>query len=170
MEYYRSPRPLHRRLPFPNRTQGFFYYHNPLRNIPTTGELRFRTTTSNDPSTFASGTDLLSPKSLPWRIPLQVIAKVKYLSGLRQFLLEDDHVTAEVMQQCAQSYDDAAIKPHQKSRFIHSFGQVFNLEFSSCRLSLFVVTSDSCRKLQISKLLLRHEDLIPFSGKSIKKI
>jgi hypothetical protein len=156
---------------FPDRTQGFFYYHNPLRNIQTSGEVRFRITTSNDPSTFASGTDLLGLTSQPWRLPLMDIATAKQYNGLRQLLLEDDLVAAEVIQQCVRICDDWNVPDNssQRRRFIHSFGQLFYVEFGSHGLTLFVVTNDSCPKVYIKRLFIDH-GRAPFSGKSTEKI
>ena len=154
---------------FPDRTRGFFYYHNPLRNIPTAGEVRFRITTSNDPSTFVTGTDLLGPMSLPWRIPLLAITNAERYKGLRQLLLEDNLVAAEVFQQCVRILDAPTMLTH-RSRLISSFGQLFHLEFGSIHLALFVVTNNSCQKIFIRKHFSRHRFFLPFGGKSTEKV
>ncbi|KAF8886206.1 hypothetical protein BD779DRAFT_637205 [Infundibulicybe gibba] len=38
--------------PFPPGTHGFLYYHSPPNLAPTAGEIRFRITHTNDPSSF----------------------------------------------------------------------------------------------------------------------
>jgi hypothetical protein len=163
---YNTSKPL---TAFPDSTRGFLYYHNLLRNIPTSGEVRFRITTSNDPSSFASGTDLLGLTGLPWRIRLIDIATAKRYNGLRQLLLEDDLVAAEVIQQCVRMLK-APTKTAQRSRLIFSFGQLFHLELGSLHLTVFMVTNDSCRKIIIRKPFARTSRLQPFGGQSAEKV
>ena len=60
-----------RRIPFPDGTRGFLYYHSPGASVPpAAGELRFRLTSGNDPASFIQGNDLRMPNSLGWGIPL----------------------------------------------------------------------------------------------------
>ncbi|RPD68330.1 hypothetical protein L226DRAFT_576500 [Lentinus tigrinus ALCF2SS1-7] len=57
---------------------GFLYYYQPPRAPPLAGEIRFRLTPSNDPGSFASGTDFTTKSgATPWSIPLLAIAGTK---------------------------------------------------------------------------------------------
>jgi hypothetical protein len=157
-----------KRMPFPAGVRGFFYYFHPPHGILWRyGAIRFRITTSNDPSTFATGTDLLRPNTLPWQIPLIRIVGTKSCIGMRRLLVDDGSITEELMRQYW--YPDSTytrIKGVVRNRIIHSFGQLFDVDFRREETPIYVVTNGSCQKTRLRRLF----DLrtTPFSGKSIR--
>ncbi|KAF5351386.1 hypothetical protein D9758_008020 [Tetrapyrgos nigripes] len=56
------------RLPFPEKTHGFFYYHLPQSAPLFADGVRFRICPSNDTRTFRDGYDLLKFNGVPWEI------------------------------------------------------------------------------------------------------
>lgn len=86
--HYERRRPVS----FAPNTRGFMYYLSPPPHLPLAGEIRSRVTESCDPSSFASGFDMLAecklPFQIPWNIPLitladgRAIEASKYLSSL----------------------------------------------------------------------------------------
>ncbi|PIL27880.1 hypothetical protein GSI_10002 [Ganoderma sinense ZZ0214-1] len=91
---------------FPNGTHGFIYYHVPPYSSPLAGELRFRITSSCDPASFASGSDLLTERSMPWRYPLYKIVCRPYCSDFVALLLQDALISQRTLDLVT-----AAVKP-----------------------------------------------------------
>jgi len=158
-----------RRVPFPAGTTGFFYYYNPLQDIlPISGETRFRITPSSDPSSFALGTDLLTPRSLPWSMPL-FASLSKYYKTIVESLLHDDVVTKEIIQQCAAvKAKSTALK--RGGSIIQSLGQPFYVKLDATKMSMHIMASDHCRDFTFYSLFLLHDRrsgryVKPFSGK-----
>ncbi|TFK45336.1 hypothetical protein OE88DRAFT_1740383 [Heliocybe sulcata] len=85
-----------RNIPFPPDSQGFFYWHIDPDAPPASGQLRFRTA-SSDSATFSSGCDLQLPDGRIWNIPLFRIARATKYSGLRAHLLCEELVTARLL-------------------------------------------------------------------------
>ena len=73
--------------PFPPRTKGFFYYHQPPALPPIAGEMRFRI--CDDASQFANGKDLDVEIGEPWNIPLINIVKVSRYKEILALLLRE---------------------------------------------------------------------------------
>ncbi|KAF5388291.1 hypothetical protein D9615_000821 [Tricholomella constricta] len=95
--YRRDPRPA----PYPPDAQGFFYFR-PSEYPLDPGEIRFRRTSSRNPSKFKTGKDLLRPEGYPWCIKLPSIASQKSFAPIRAHLLKEELVSEAVMQRSAQ--------------------------------------------------------------------
>ncbi|KAG5638226.1 hypothetical protein H0H81_001227 [Sphagnurus paluster] len=76
---------------FPPRSHGFLYYHNDPSRPATSGEVRLRLTTADDPALFASGTDLIGPHGQPWAVSLPRLLDASQ-APLKQRLLLDQLV------------------------------------------------------------------------------
>ncbi|PIL27883.1 hypothetical protein GSI_10005 [Ganoderma sinense ZZ0214-1] len=74
---------------FPPGTHGFLYYHVPPNGSPLAGELRFRVTPTRDPASFATGSDLLTDRAMPWRYPLYKLVCRPSCQDLVALLLQD---------------------------------------------------------------------------------
>jgi len=132
------------------------------------GETRFRITPSNDPSTFALGTDLLTPRSLPWCLPLITSHRQRY-EPIVESLLHDNLVTKEIMQQCAAVRVNSTFRKGSSS-IIHSLGQPFYVKLDATKMSMHIMASDHCRDFTFYSLFLQHDRrsgryVKPFSGK-----
>ncbi|KAJ7155680.1 hypothetical protein C8R46DRAFT_1004891 [Mycena filopes] len=69
------------RLPFPQNTSGFLYYHRPPNATPLEGDVRFRCTPTPSPSSFSAGHDLLLPWGGPWQIVIPQLARRKEIAA-----------------------------------------------------------------------------------------
>lgn len=121
--------------PFPTGTHGFLYFVPPPKNVPMASEIRLRITTSHDPASFAEGRDLLLPNHTPWCIPLLNVARIPSSAGLKELLLRDGLTTTPILERCASIRAQGS--RISTSRFIHSFGQNFALDFDKSTCSHF---------------------------------
>ena len=133
-------------LPFPPETHGFFYYWaNP--DIPAEGQIRFRVTRDSEPSSFASGSDLLALDGLPWCITLIQAFTVLGYSPLGELLVKENLVTKEIAEQARslrtrlgqmtiQRLNIRRIRPVMK------LGQIFPINLSSPTFSIWTDRED----------------------------
>ncbi|KAI1783720.1 hypothetical protein LXA43DRAFT_1067387 [Ganoderma leucocontextum] len=82
---------------YPPGTHGFMYYHTPPSSSPLAGELRFRVTPSRDPASFATGSDLLTERGIPWRYPLYKIVCRPNYRDIVALLLQDGLVSQQTL-------------------------------------------------------------------------
>ena len=130
---------------FPEGTRGFIYYRPPNPGTPSVaGNLRFRLTPGNNPASFIQGSDLRMPNGLPWGIPLLLIA-VKYQSHnfIRQQLIDDGLVTPTLLETSKAMMTANKHAPGRSSRIIHSFGQLFHINFDIKELEFYLLTANS---------------------------
>ncbi|KAM5537507.1 hypothetical protein V8D89_008834, partial [Ganoderma adspersum] len=78
-------------------THGFLYYYVPPNSSPLAGELRFRVTSTRDPTSFARGSDLLTDRALPWRYPLYKMVHRPSYHDLVALLLQDGLVSQRTL-------------------------------------------------------------------------
>ena len=76
---------------------GFLYYYVPPNGSPLAGELRFRVTPTRDPSSFATGSDLLTDLAIPWRYPLYKMVHRPSYQALIALLLQDGLVSRRTL-------------------------------------------------------------------------
>ena len=82
------------KVPYPPDTKAFLYYYTPSQKPPIAGELRLRLASSNDATSFESGSDLLGTNGQPWSRPLRFLPK--YYLPLYEKLREDGLVPDEL--------------------------------------------------------------------------
>ncbi|TFK52129.1 hypothetical protein OE88DRAFT_1807102 [Heliocybe sulcata] len=150
-------------VPFPPDSHGFFYWHLEPDAPPLSGQVRFRTTTSSEPSTFPSGRDLHLPDGRPWNISLFDIVRRSWYSGLRALLLSELWVTPKLL-------DTAVMSARQRPRIdrsstgnllIWKFGQQFPVNLPSFRVSVWIIGSSSGERLtlpSLSSILVRESE------------
>ena len=148
---------------YPPDTNAFLYYTVPSERPRIGGELRLRVTSSDDPASFASGSDLLQINGQPWSRPLIVISK-NYLP-LYAKLREDGLVPDEL---------DSVLSALPSKRFIYSRSQIlytlndtFIVDFSQHTQFFSVITEQGMETLGFhttffdSRALVRHT---PYTG------
>ncbi|RDX40195.1 hypothetical protein OH76DRAFT_1366568 [Lentinus brumalis] len=119
---------------------GFLYYHQPACAPPLAGELRFRLTASNDPASFPFGNDFVTKRGLPWFVPLPGIAGSQKLAPIRHFLTSvEQTVPAQVMDLAQDHYLLFRTGDLAGTRYLHSFGQPFDLCFDKTNVSFVLV-------------------------------
>lgn len=125
--------------PFPAGTHGFLYYFLPPFAPPLAGEVRFRITSSQDPSSFSSGHDLRHPvTTLPLSWSLRRIVSSTFRQRLESLLLYDGLVTPEVLTDAIKS---TPVRHHTSVAGLYAFGQPFYLDLQSgtCMFDIFAV-------------------------------
>ncbi len=118
---------------FPKTAQGFFYYNAPPPHFPPAmGQLRFRITPNNDPSTFNSGSDLLAPSEpLPWGFPLLLLASRTRYEHLCAQLVAEGLISRELLERCRLIWRNSLYRGFQPpSRLLYHLNQPFF--FRSC--------------------------------------
>ncbi|SJL08460.1 uncharacterized protein ARMOST_11824 [Armillaria ostoyae] len=138
---------------FPDKTTGFLYYWTHSDLPATAGQVRFRLTSTNDPSLFKSGSDLLKPDGTPWAIPLAKLVRVYGSgSGYVQILLDDGLVSKDLIRsKYFHLYEKLGLRAN--SLLIESPDDVFPLSFPRSALTIFAASSDGA-----AQVLLRLED------------
>jgi hypothetical protein len=114
-------------IPFPPDAQGFLYYTAPSGH-PAGGKVRFRRTSSPDPSSFAKGSDLLLPSGIPWSTPTPAMVAKRY-APLRACLLHSHDLSpADV-----EGWSGSPIPAHvtARSHVISTPEDIFPINFAS---------------------------------------
>ena len=136
------------RLPYPPDTKAFLYYSMPPGNPRISGELRLRLTSSDDPASFASGSDLLRTNGRPWFRPLFGLSNSYFplYEKLReeQFVPDDLHTILSTLPSVKLRYS--------RSRPFYTINDTFIIDFSHIKLDLFVITDQGVGNLQLSRL------------------
>ncbi|KAK0432144.1 hypothetical protein EV421DRAFT_1850796 [Armillaria borealis] len=135
---------------FPDKTTGFLYYWTHSDLPATAGQVRFRLTSTNDPSPFESGSDLHKPDGTPWAIPLGRLLRVHGSgSGYVQMLLDDglDLISSKYFR----LYEKLRLRAN--SVLIESPDDVFPVSFPRSTLSIYAASSDAA-----TQGILRLED------------
>lgn len=158
----------HKGTPFPSGSHGFLYYHVPMSNVPPmAGEVRFRLTSRDDPALFLSGVDLIKPNGMPWSIPLlRAAPKVTRYRCLCQMLVNDGLITPALLEKCDTMISGA--ETSSRSRFIHSLGQLFDVDFHTAEMAFFTCHDDVYQRCRIRGLFAEsstYKKPVPYHGK-----
>ena len=137
------------RLPFPPRSSGFFYYHQPPGAPLFSGEVRFRLTPNNLPESFNQGEDCLAPEGDAWKIPLFVLHHTPFHRNVYQQLRVDGFVS-DTLDSQLKSIAQTCICPGSTSVILHSLHQVFPIDFSATTFRFSVVGDSTCQKVDIN--------------------
>jgi hypothetical protein len=138
-------------VPFPEGTDGFFYYHSGPAYAPVAGELRFRVVPSANPDNFNTGHDLVQfHGGLPWSAPLPVLLQRPSYSALLPILKLDLPTLASIIELI-----DTKGMPLVDSdvKLIHSLGQPFYADLSKTRITYRVVQGSTIGKSRMFQLL-----------------
>ncbi|KAI0692533.1 hypothetical protein C8T65DRAFT_550827, partial [Cerioporus squamosus] len=106
---------------------GFLYYHQIPRAPPLAGQLRFRLTASADPATFSAGVDVTTRRGTPWYIALPTIARGQTFAQIRYLLTAVDRTVSQRVMDLARGHRHSRSGNVSGTRYVHSFGQPFDL-------------------------------------------
>lgn len=149
---------------FPEGTRGFIYYNVPPPQFPPImGDLRFRITSSDDPSSFNCGSDLHSPikSSLPWHYPLLLLAPSKKHEHLCEQLVAEGLVLPELLERCRLIRRRRNTTERRSSnencnsglmrRVLYHLNQpfLFPLEYHNSHFSLWVVGQEKATRCRL---------------------
>ena len=151
-------------MTFPPDTKAFLYYSKSPEKPRIAGELRLRVTSSNDPASFESGSDLMFTDGQIWSRPLYSLSKY-YISLFEKLkedrLLPDDLVTALStfpLRRCN----------YHPSHLYYTLNDTFPVDFSIRRPSLMVVTEQGVERLVLGKVFsdqrTMHQCRRPYTG------
>lgn len=134
--------------PFPPDARGFLYYHTPPDLPPMAGELRFRMTTSDDPSSFLAGSDMLGVHGNPWNIRIARISATETMTPVRRLLLQegliDDHALESV-----KTIAGAIKRFHNDDGILYALKQPFTVKYESRDIRLVSAGPEHCIKFAI---------------------
>ncbi len=121
------------------------------------GELRFRITSTSDPSCFDGGSDLLSPSKLrPWSVPLLRLASgTQIYKPVCEHLVAEGLVSQKLSQRCRLIWTNSfggyfdGHPPH----LFHHLKQPFFLKFTSYKrtFALWVVKEEKTSKCELRR-------------------
>ncbi|KAJ7458587.1 hypothetical protein FB451DRAFT_1046772, partial [Mycena latifolia] len=122
------------RIPFPAHARGFFYYHSGHQSTPLEGDIRFRVTPDDSPSSFDSGEDLPGPSGFPWTILLPQVACRRGFAWISDQLVHEKLVKRWQLWRCREVFTPGVrtIYPeytlfHLDSTFLVNFSGGLNL-------------------------------------------
>ena len=150
-------------VPYPTDTRAFLYYSMSPEKPRIAGELRLRVTSSCDPVSFESGSDLLRPDGRPWSRPLFSLSK--YYLSLYERLREDGLIPDDLHTALA-TLPSKRYRYH-RSNVLYTLNDTFTVDFSSSGTFFFLITEQGVKSLALFKLFsVRHEnrDPRPFTG------
>ena len=155
------------RLPFPPNTNAFLYYSNPPEKPRIAGELRLRVTSSDDPASFETGSDLLRSNDRPWSRPLYAIRK--HYNHVYESLREDQLVSDDL--DAILSFLSLEAPDYRQSHYLYTLNDAFILDFSKYELPFFIITEQGMERLNLVKLFFDGRRMIrmsPYTGSILK--
>jgi len=131
---------------YPPDTKAFLYYFTPPEKPRIAGELRLRVTSSDDPASFQSGSDLLIPNGQPWSRPLYIVSK--FCTPLYENLRQDQLIPDDL--DVALSTLPPISPRYRQRRLLYTLNDTFILNFSIRQRQFFVITEQGMEKLQFN--------------------
>ena len=150
-----------RRVAYPPDTKAFLYYTVPSERPRIAGELRLRVTSSDDPASFASGSDLLQINGQPWSRPLIVI-KI-FLSHYAK--LREDGLVPDNLDSILSSFPEKWLR--HSSQILYTLNDTFIINFSRHVQFLSVITEQGMETLGFHFIFLDSRVLVrrtPYTG------
>ena len=146
---------------FPTGTKAFMYYSVSPGKPRIAGEIRLRVTSSDDPASFESGSDLLRTNGRPWSRPLYVLSK--YSPPLYEKLREDGFVPDDLDR--VLSTFPTLIPKYGRSHFFYTLNDNFIIDFSSYRILFFVITEQGVGNLPFNRTIYDgRNNAVSFTG------
>ena len=155
-----------KKVAFPPDTKGFLYYSTSPEKPRIAGELRFRVTSSNDPASFESGSDLVRMDGQLWSRPLYSLTK--YYVPLYEKLREDRLLPDDLVKALALSTFPLRKIFYHRSHFHYTLNDTFTVDFSKRRSFLIFVTEQGVEDLVLNQVFCdhrtMHRDRRPYTG------
>jgi hypothetical protein len=152
------------KLSYPPDTKVFLYYFMPPEKPRIAAELRLRLTSSDDPASFESGSDLLVENGQPWSRPLYSFAK--HYFPLYEKLLREERVVPDDLD-AALSTLPSLIPKYRGSHILYTLNDTFTFDFSShtSKTNFFVITEQGVKQIMLFNLLVDYRELrSPYTG------
>jgi hypothetical protein len=148
---------------YPPETKAFLYYSMSPERPRIAGELRLRVTSSGDPASFESGSDLLRTDGLPWSRPLYVLPT--YFLPLYEKLREERFVPDDLDRVLLTL--SPARRSYGRSQSLYTFNDTFIVDFNMVNSTLFVITERGVESLSNNNLFVDRRGMVmrtPYTG------
>jgi hypothetical protein len=152
-----------RYLLFPPDIKAFLYYFTHPEKPPIAGELRLRVTSSDDPASFESGSDLLKPHGQPWSRPLFVVSRfyIPLYEKLREERLVSDDLDSVL------STFPLKLPSYGRNQYLYTLNDTFIVDFGTQHPCFRVITEQGMEVLDFIGLF--YEDrggsrITPYTG------
>ena len=148
---------------FPPNTNAFLYYFTPPDKPRIAGELRLRVTSSDDPASFESGSDLLRMDGQIWSRPLCYLSKLYFhlYQKLREELLVPDDLDTALSTLLSKN------PRYRRSRILYTLNDTFVADFNSSGMNFVVITEKGMAKLRTSWIFFDTREMwncAPYTG------
>jgi hypothetical protein len=127
------------------------------------GELRLRVTSSDDPASLESGSDLLRTNGLPWSRPLYILSK--HYPPLYEKLREDQFIPDDLDRVLA-TLPKKMIKYH-RSQPLYSLNDTFIVNFGNNSHTFLVITEQGVETQRFNYLFFDGREMYrctPYTG------
>jgi hypothetical protein len=128
------------------------------------GELRLRVTSSDDPASFESGSDLLRTNGLPWSRPLYILSK--HYPPLYEKLREEQFIPDD-LDRVLVTLPERRIQ-YSRHNVLYTLNDTFIINFVSNNSSRFlVITEQGVESLRINRLFFDGRGMFrgtPYTG------
>jgi hypothetical protein len=127
------------------------------------GELRLRVTSSSDPSSFESGSDLLRTDGLPWSRPLYVLPN--YFFPLYEKLREERFVPDD-LDRVLLTLPSKKLK-YRRSQILYTLNDTFIVDFNTNRTTFFAITERGVESLSKKEMFFDMRTMfmcLPYTG------
>jgi hypothetical protein len=147
-----------------NRTfKHYLYYFTPPEKPRIAAELRLRVTSSHQPASFESGSDLLKPNGQPWSRPLCVLSN--YYIPLYEKLREDRLVPDDL--DAILSTSTSAFPSYNRTQLLYTLNDTFIVDFSCAQQYFFIITEKGMKSIQFETPFFEHRGglkTLPYTG------
>ena len=147
---------------YPPDTSAFLYYFTSPEKPRIAGELRLRVASSDDITSFESGSDLLLPDGQTWSRPLYVLSK---FYGFLYNILREDRLVSDDLDTVLSTFPSKKLK-YALRQLLYTLNDTFIVDFSS-EPNCFVITEQGAERLLFPKLFCdnrRQWNGTPYTG------
>jgi hypothetical protein len=147
---------------YPPGIKAFLYYFMPPEKPRIAAEIRFRITSSDDPASFESGSDLLISNGQPWSRPLYMLSKcyIRLYDNLREDGLVPDDLDA------ALSTLPSISPSYRRSQLLSTLNDSFTIDFSIQEPYFYIITEQGVGRLRFARPFAedRITRRVPYTG------
>ena len=135
-------------MAYPPETKAFLYYFSPPGKPRIAGELRLRIASSDDPSSFESGSDLMKINGQAWSRPLFTVSRVFFplYEKLREELLVPDELDTVLS-----TLPHGSLR-YRRGRPLYTLNDTFIVNFNNVKQRLTVITEQGTMRLRLEGL------------------
>ena len=132
------------RWPYPSDTKAFLYYTTPPGRPRIGGELRLRVTSSDDPTSFTNGSDLLRKYGQPWSRPLYIISR-SYTPLYEK--LREERLVSDELDAILSAFPSKSKLAYSRSQLLYTLNDTIIIDFSNAGQRFFVITEQGVERL-----------------------